>query len=208
MRVLIVSQSPLARAGIEAVLQPFPDVQVVGAGGMSDAASLAGQLAPDATILDVGAGEPEDLENIAVLAAAQPGLPIVAVSGQTSGLAQALSCGALALLPAGISAPTLRAALLAAIHGLVALPRADAATLVHLEEPRPAGPAPAETLTPRELEVLQWMVHGLTNRRIAERLRVSEHTIKFHVTAILGKLGARTRAEAVARAIRVGWILV
>ena len=52
------------------------------------------------------------------------------------------------------------------------------------------------------------MARGLTNRQIARRLEISEHTVKFHAAAILGKIGARSRAEAVARAIGLGWILV
>jgi DNA-binding CsgD family transcriptional regulator len=65
-----------------------------------------------------------------------------------------------------------------------------------------------EAPTRRELEVLQLLAQGLTNRQMAERLGVSEHTVKFHVTALLGKFDARTRAEAVARAIRLGLLPV
>jgi DNA-binding NarL/FixJ family response regulator len=68
--------------------------------------------------------------------------------------------------------------------------------------------APVESLTHHELEVLQLMAHSLTNRQIAKRLQISEHTVKFHAAAILGKLNARSRAEAVARSIGWGWILV
>src|SRR2546430_2050691 len=68
--------------------------------------------------------------------------------------------------------------------------------------------AEAASLTHRELEVLQLMARGLTNRQIAQRLEISEHTVKFHAGAVLGKLNARSRAEAVARAIGLGWILV
>ena len=65
---------------------------------------------------------------------------------------------------------------------------------------------PAEDLTPRELQVLQLMAEGLPNRAIAQRLRISDHTVKFHVMTILGKLGAHTRTEAVMRAVRWGLI--
>jgi DNA-binding NarL/FixJ family response regulator len=56
------------------------------------------------------------------------------------------------------------------------------------------------------MEVLQLLVEGLPNKEIARRLGISEHTVKFHVTTVLGKLGARTRTEAVTRAIRQGVI--
>jgi DNA-binding NarL/FixJ family response regulator len=61
-----------------------------------------------------------------------------------------------------------------------------------------------ETLTPRELEVLELLAAGLSNKEIAERLRVSFHTVKFHVNSILGKLGASSRTEVVGLAARAG----
>jgi len=65
-----------------------------------------------------------------------------------------------------------------------------------------------EDLTAREMEVLQLMAAGLANKAIAQQLAISEHTIKFHVNAILGKLGAHTRTEAVTRAARLGLIVL
>ena len=65
-----------------------------------------------------------------------------------------------------------------------------------------------EPLTPRELEVLRLMAEGLPNKTIAARLEISEHTVKFHVNTILGKLGVASRTEAVVRATRLGLILL
>jgi len=65
-----------------------------------------------------------------------------------------------------------------------------------------------EHLTPREREVLELVAEGLSNRAIAERLGNSEHTVKFHVSSLLGKLGAVTRAELVGLAIRRGLIMI
>jgi DNA-binding NarL/FixJ family response regulator len=126
-----------------------------------------------------------------------------------AGFPQALGFGASALLPATSDAETLAAVLRAAVLGLVSLPRSELGSLLPQEERvEVAVRAPVETLTPRELEVLQLMARGLTNRQIARKLAISEHTVKFHAAAILGKLTARSRAEAVARAIGLGWILV
>ena len=69
------------------------------------------------------------------------------------------------------------------------------------------GRAP-ETLTPREREVLEWLAEGLTNRAIAARLGISDHTVKFHVASIYGKLGVSTRAEAIRRGLRRGFITI
>lgn len=77
--------------------------------------------------------------------------------------------------------------------------------------PAPGGPAddadaPVESLTPRELDVLRLLADGAGNRAIAERLGISDHTVKFHLSAIFGKLGVATRTAAVRRALRLGWI--
>ncbi|MBI1880571.1 MAG: response regulator transcription factor, partial [Chloroflexi bacterium] len=63
-------------------------------------------------------------------------------------------------------------------------------------------------LTPRELEVLQLLAEGLPNKAIARRLDISDHTVKFHVNAILSKLSAQSRTDAVVRATRLGLILL
>jgi two-component system, NarL family, nitrate/nitrite response regulator NarL len=209
LRVLIVSANPLARGGLAALLEGTIGMKTVGSAGVAEAASLAGQLLPDVVLLDVGDGELEDLDAVARLAAAQPGLPIVALAAEPGALAQALAFGASALLPAAVDPQTLAVALTASARGLVSIPRHEIATLLpHEERIEPASNAPTESLTPRELEVLQLMARGLTNRQIARRLEISEHTVKFHAGAVLGKLNARSRAEAVARAIGLGWILV
>ena len=74
--------------------------------------------------------------------------------------------------------------------------------------PEPAAPdeGPGEALTPREREVLELLAHGLSNRRIADALAISEHTAKFHVAAVCAKLGAASRTEAVSRGVRRGLI--
>lgn len=77
--------------------------------------------------------------------------------------------------------------------------------------PRPARApnrqaAPVESLTPREFEVLRLLAEGLHNREIATALGVTEHTVKFHLGAIFGKLGASTRTEAVQKGLRLGVI--
>jgi DNA-binding NarL/FixJ family response regulator len=71
-----------------------------------------------------------------------------------------------------------------------------------------SGALAAETLTPREIEVLEQLVEGLSNKAIAGRLGISDQTVKFHVAAICGKLGAANRTEAVRRAIRRGLVAV
>jgi DNA-binding NarL/FixJ family response regulator len=88
-------------------------------------------------------------------------------------------------------------------------PRASAAHPVPVLEAREedlAFATPREVLTARELQVLRLLAEGLGNRDIAERLGLSEHTVKFHLSAIFGKLGASTRTDTVRRALRIGLI--
>jgi DNA-binding NarL/FixJ family response regulator len=120
---------------------------------------------------------------------------------------------ALALLRAGASAVLARqsdereliAAIDAAAAGLLVV---DAAARDGLGTLVRAAPADAPSLTEREREVLDMLAEGLSNKRIAQRLRISEHTVKFHVGSILGKLGAATRAEAVRLGVRLGYVML
>ena len=72
----------------------------------------------------------------------------------------------------------------------------------------PEVPVASELLTARELQVLALLAEGLANKAIAARLGISDHTVKFHVNAILGKLGAESRTEAVTRAARAGLLIL
>lgn len=202
--VLILSPSPLARGGLETLIQPMEGIAVIGSGPITDAASLADQFQPDVVVFDAGAGDDDDLAPLPALASAQPGLPIVVLAMETRDQAAVLSQGAVALLSPSLPPEALRAAIMAAAQGLVTVARADLSGLVaETRSPVPAA-SMVEALTRRELEVLHLLAQGMTNRRMADQLSVSEHTIKFHVAALLAKLSARTRAEAVARAIALG----
>jgi two-component system nitrate/nitrite response regulator NarL len=94
----------------------------------------------------------------------------------------------------------------AAAGGLIVLDPALAGAVLSARETSPDRLV--EELTPRELEVLQLLAEGLPNKAIGLRLEISEHTVKFHVNAILGKLGAQSRTEAVVRASRLGLIIL
>jgi DNA-binding NarL/FixJ family response regulator len=214
IRILVVADYPLARAGLAALLGGFDDLLVVGqaAGAAAWSADVDG-LAPDVVVLDLAADDEEGLERLARGLAARPalaGVVLAAGGGDGDGLAEALGAGVRAYLPREAGGEELAAAIRAATAGLLVLHPAPAAPLLErlLDRPRPlAGDGPAEPLTPRELEVVQALAGGLTNRAIARRLGVSENTVKFHVSSILTKLDAASRAEAVALAARRGLLL-
>jgi DNA-binding NarL/FixJ family response regulator len=116
-----------------------------------------------------------------------------------------LGAGASGVLGRDADADRLAAAARAAAEDLLVVERALSEGALRI---RPAAETLVEPLTPRELEVLQLLGQGLSNRALAERLHISEHTAKFHVNAILGKLGAQSRAEAVAQGVRLGLLLL
>ena len=211
IRVFIVAASPLVRAGLENLLAAR-DVEVVGSTATME--TLAGQLsdaAPDVVLMD-SSGEPVEpmLESILASGLAADLRVVLLGDGMTAATStDALRGGIHAALPGDISPEQLIAALQAAANGLLVLHPS------HASEGLPAGSAPqraldelAESLTRRELEVLQMLAAGLSNKEIAARLSISEHTVKFHVASILGKLGAASRTEAVSLGIRRGLVLL
>lgn len=200
VRVLILADDPLARAGLAALLTGQPGIAI--AGQVAADADLSEGLdvyRPDVIVWDLGwdAGPIPD----ALLDRVEDGPPIVALAPDDAGAAEAWTAGARGLLLRSVPAETLVAALIAAAHGLAVLDPALAAGLPLL---RPA--LPSADLTARELDVLRLLAEGLPNKAIAQRLAISEHTVKFHLNAILSKLGAQSRTEAVVQAIRLGLI--
>jgi DNA-binding NarL/FixJ family response regulator len=125
-------------------------------------------------------------------------------------VAEALRTGVKAVLSSGRSGAEIVAAIEAAAAGLAVLDSTGLETLLRAPSVISSGGSVAlvEALTPRELQVLQLVAAGLGNKEIASRLEISEHTVKFHVAAIMGKLGAASRTEAVTLGIRHGLIMI
>ena len=198
-RLLVVGEDALARAGLRALAESA-GLHVAADVPPSDVEDVDDEAA-DAAAWDVGPRSV--LDGLRGLSAR---LPVVAVLWSDEQAGEVLAAGARAVLLRDRVEDRLLPAVTAAAAGLVALDERLAESVLR---PRPTPvPALAEPLTPREMEVLQLVAEGLTNRRIGERLGISEHTAKFHVNAILGKLGAQTRSEAVAQAARLGLVLL
>jgi two-component system, NarL family, nitrate/nitrite response regulator NarL len=198
LRVLIVGDDPLARGGVAALLAAREDVTIVGQLAPDDvgrgAANVADAIAWDAGPSGVAGGE----------RMREADAPVVAFVSAEADAAEALRSGARGVLLRGASGDVLAAALLAASRGLAVLDPGLGESLLRAPPPARAG----EGLTPREREVLALLAEGLPNKAIAARLGISDHTAKFHVNAILGKLGAETRAEAIVLAARRGWVIL
>ena len=199
----MIAKDPLARAGLASMLAARPECAVVGQSGTGDDLQAAVEVyRPDVAVWDLGWDAVEELDGLAELA--QSGLPVVALLADQEQAVAAWSAGARSLLLREEEPASLATAVVAVAGGVVALQPSLAESLL------PSGREPhgihAEPLTPRELEVLRLLAEGLPNKSIAYRLAVSEHTVKFHVNSILGKLGARSRTEAVINATRLGFI--
>jgi NarL family two-component system response regulator YdfI len=198
-RVLVVAPSPVARAGFESLLRNTDAVDVIGS--VANWSEYSGE-APDVILADWESGDELSREvsdgppeAVWVVMADDPGL---------AGVAEALRSGVRAVLPRHASASQILAAIEAAAEGFVLLQPGDLDGL--LVNPQPASLA--EPLTPREVEVLGMLAEGQSNKSIAHRLGISEHTVKFHVTSIMGKLHAGSRTEAVTQGIRQGLVML
>jgi DNA-binding NarL/FixJ family response regulator len=203
VRVLIVAEDPLARTGLGTMLSREPDCEVVGQiGPDDDLISAVERSQPDVVLWDAGADPSLPLDLIETVEEAPP---VLVLLPEDAAAAAAYAGGARSLLPRDADASSLVAALRARARGLLVF---DPGLAPGLPSRDRAALAPVEDLTARETEVLQLMAAGLANKAIAQQLAVSEHTIKFHVNAILGKLGAHTRTEAVTRAARLGLIVL
>ena len=133
------------------------------------------------------------------------GIPVIALASPGSNAANLLAAGAAAVLRRDTPPGALRSAIQTVRFGL----KVVEPSLLDVPATRPqAPPAGADDLTPREREVLELMATGQSNKQIAAHLGISSHTAKFHIGAILAKLGAATRTEAVVRAVQRGLILL
>jgi DNA-binding NarL/FixJ family response regulator len=209
LRVLVVASSPLARAGLTALLDGAAGISIVGQNaGDADLADSLDVYRPDVLIWDMGWEPLQNLDRLGEIS----GVPVLALIGDEATALEAsaalIGAGVRGLLLQDARNGVLAAALNALGQGLVVIPPAVAETL--RAEPAlgtaPADPTLIEGLTPRELEVINLIAEGLPNKSIAGKLGISEHTVKFHVNAILTKLSAQSRTEAVVRATRLGLI--
>jgi len=191
LRIFVVGRDPLARVGLVSMLREFEDVLIVDC---------------DADIAIVDADTVGKCDT-----------PSLLLVGDLSQASEALAAGARGVISRNSTPRQIHAALRAIAEGLRVIDgdalltqRGDAplkqrGDAVMQQRSDHAGDAELlEPLTAREREVLHFLSAGMTNKEIAARLGITEHTIKFHVNAILGKLGAETRTEAVVHAARLG----
>ncbi|MDP9380383.1 MAG: response regulator transcription factor [Chloroflexota bacterium] len=203
IRVLVVSPYPTVRAGLRALVEQPGDLEAV------DGELVASPSTPSARSADVAPVDGEvGAAAISSLAAARPELAIVVLGGEMVG-----DLGSHPAPRGYLRRDATQEEVLSAVrtvaNGLTVVDPARLQELLATSERRRTAPmASGETLTPRELEVLQLIADGLPNKTIATQLGISEHTAKFHVSSVLAKLGAFSRTEAVSTAARRGLLVL
>lgn len=203
LRIVVAGNDPLARGGLHALLSDQPGLSVIAVSGLGQELRqvlLCNQ--PDASIWDLGVDLKVGVDRLRELEGSIPVLALVTDETQSSEL---FAAGARGVLLRNSDGQRISAALFAIVQHIAVLE--DALAVPSLRAHRP-DEGLQDPLTPRESEALQLLAQGLSNKEIAQRLKISEHTAKFHVNAILGKLGVQSRTEAVVRAARLGLILI
>jgi DNA-binding NarL/FixJ family response regulator len=204
VRVLVVADDTFIRAGLVTLLGERPGITIVGQtapdGGLIAPAQI---YRPDVIVWEIAAAdalEAESLNDIKDVDAA-----VLALLGDEDHAPALAASGVQGVLGRKADADMIAAAIAALTVGLLVYSPSVSTVLMSaraVEAPVTAR----ETLTARENEVLRLLAEGLANKQIALYLNISEHTVKFHVNAIMGKLGVQSRTEAVVRATRLGWI--
>lgn len=207
IQILIVDDHSVVRQGLRMFLSLDPDLEIVGeASDGAEAVRLARELRPQVVLMDLLMPV---MDGVTATATIRRELPEVEVVALTSVLEDALvfgaiRAGAIGYLLKDTKAEELCRAIKAAAAGQVQLSPQAAARLTR-EVRLPESP---ETLTPREIEVLRLLTHGLANKEIARELGIGEKTVKTHVSNILSKLRVLSRTQAALHAIQTGLVTV
>ncbi|MBN1204023.1 MAG: response regulator transcription factor [Myxococcaceae bacterium] len=203
LRLALVAEDPLARGALSRALseQGGDGITLTAAGTLAELEAARAEP-PDVVLWDVGLRLTEANGRLEI---PELGAPVLALVPDEAAGELALAAGARGLLFRDAAAGPLLAALQAVARGLAVFEPALSPVRPAPRASAPAATAP-EALTPREREVLALLAEGLSNKAIADRLDISEHTAKFHVNAVLAKLGVQRRTEAVVRAARMGLV--
>ncbi|HEX4093175.1 MAG TPA: response regulator transcription factor [Trebonia sp.] len=216
LRVVIADDQASVREGLVLLLGGLPGIDVVGAAADGEQAlALVAECQPDAILLDLNMPVLDGIGATRRLVAEHPRVAIVVLTtyAEDGSVIEALQAGARSYLTKDADRTDIARALHAAAGGLTVFDPRVRAALLAAASGAPASPAPPpartageppDGLTQREVEILGLMAQGLTNPEIAERLFLSNHTVKTHINRIFAKTGSRDRAAAISYAHRHG----
>jgi DNA-binding NarL/FixJ family response regulator len=207
IRVAIVDDHPMVRRGVSETLSEEADIELAGVGGSAhDAIRIAREERPDLILLDIalpGGG----IEAVEEIAKSHPDIKVVmlTVREDRATVKAALRAGARGYLVKGVDGPELVETVRKIHSGQhYVTPALAAQLLAEIDGAGPAASSIAAMLTEREQQIVTLLADGLSNQAIAERLGLTENTIKHYMTPILQKLGVRNRTEAAALIARTG----
>lgn len=199
IRVLVIDDHPVVRQGLRTFLDLQEDITVVGeAADGASAVAVAAEARPDVVLLDLRMPLADGLVPLRGLREAGAAAKVLVITSfaEPASVLPAVRAGAAGYVYKDIDPPALAAAI-RAVHAGHVLLHPDVVRLL-------ADRKPGVQLTPREREVLAAIAQGRANREIAGELRMSEKTVKTHVSAILAKLGLQDRTQAALYAVRTG----
>ena len=206
-RILIVDDHTLVRDGLHTILSRRPDFDVVGeASNGLEATELARELSPDVILMDLRMPVMSGVEAMRIIGAENPNIKIIVLTTFDTDeyIFDAVEAGAKGYLLKDASREELSSAVRAVQRGESQIEPGVAARLIsRFQELSRQGP---DTLSDREVEVLQLIARGSANRQIAEQLMISESTVKTHVANIFSKMNVRHRTQAVTQGLQRGII--
>ena len=210
IRVLIVDDHSVVRYGLRHILESESDIEVVGElDTVTGIDSALPEMKPDVVLLDLELGDIKGVDALRVLRDAAPNMRVIIYTShdEEDRIVQAAELGVDGYLLKGSPKREIVGAIRSVSDGGTAIEPAVAATLMqHMNKRSTKSEQPAIHFSKREGQVLELLAAGKTNRNIGETLFISESTVKFHVHAILSKLDAGNRTEAVSIAVQQGLI--
>lgn len=209
-RVLITDDHAIVRTGLRTLLAADPSMQLVGeAGGGHEAIQMVEQMRPDILLLDLSMPDLDGIEVTRLVKASHPELRVLVLTihEEHGLLREAIRAGASGYILKRAAESELISAIQVLMRGdMYVDPAMVRELLTEAAAPSPKEVAPAEQLTPREVEVLKFIVQGYTNRQIGQELTISVRTVEGHRANLSGKLGLHSRVDLVRYAREHGLI--
>jgi len=200
----VAATSAVRRAGLESIIRSHAEFHLAGSfGAVASLVSFARSTELDVVVMDT-----DSIRDLLLEPTSNAAVVLLTEVTEARSISRLLRSGVRAILSRESDPDDVLSAIYASYDGLVLLstPTAESLAAVYGDQPLEVEAELSEEITSRETDVLRMLAQGLVNKDIAARLGISEHTVKFHISSILDKLGASTRTEAVTLGIRRGLI--